>query len=121
MATTFHNTLENLRATQVWKSIFRRGRAITNRTRSVAIFGNLFLHWMPVKVREKSLRDPGDHWSAADVLLPSGGAESLPRHEGFAVCGVERGVSKELASHRGTPDGAASVLAHVSRVLPRRL
>jgi len=42
--------------TRVWKSIFRRGPAITNRTRSVAVFGNLFLHWLPVKVREKSLR-----------------------------------------------------------------
>jgi len=56
MATTFHAALEKLRTTRVWKSIFRRGPAITNRTRSVAVFGNLFLHWLPVKVREKSLR-----------------------------------------------------------------
>jgi cytochrome b6 len=48
--------LDRLRQTNVWKSIFRRGRAVTNRTRSVAIFGNLFLHLLPVKVREKSLR-----------------------------------------------------------------
>jgi len=48
--------LERLRETQVWKSIFRRGPARTNRTRSVAVFGNLFLHFLPVKVREKSLR-----------------------------------------------------------------
>ena len=37
-------------------SVFRRGPARTNRTRSLAIFGNLFLHLLPVKVREKSLR-----------------------------------------------------------------
>ncbi|HKO03352.1 MAG TPA: cytochrome b N-terminal domain-containing protein [Candidatus Acidoferrales bacterium] len=48
--------LEQLRQTRVWKSIFRRGPALTNRTRSLAVFGNLFLHFLPVKVREKSLR-----------------------------------------------------------------
>jgi len=48
-------TLERLRATRVWKSVFRRGPARTNRTRSVAVFGNLFLHFLPVKVRERSL------------------------------------------------------------------
>lgn len=48
--------LERLRGTRVWKSIFRRGPARTNRTRSLAVFGNLFLHVIPVKVREKSLR-----------------------------------------------------------------
>ena len=32
------------------------GRRVTNRTRSLAVFGNLFLHLLPVKVREKSLR-----------------------------------------------------------------
>ena len=57
MATsTFHQALERLRETRVWKSIFRRGPARTNRTRSLAVFGNLFLHFLPVKVREKSLR-----------------------------------------------------------------
>ncbi len=45
-----------LRGTRVWKSIFRRGPARTNRTRSQAIFGNMFFHLLPVKVREKSLR-----------------------------------------------------------------
>ena len=45
-----------MRETRVWKSIFRRGPARTNRTRSLAVFGNLFLHFLPVKVREKSLR-----------------------------------------------------------------
>lgn len=48
--------MERLRDTRVWRSIFRRGRALTNRTRSQAVFGNLFLHLLPVKVREASLR-----------------------------------------------------------------
>ncbi len=52
----FDRALGRLRATRVWKSIFRRGPARTNRTRSLAVFGNLFLHLLPVKVREKSLR-----------------------------------------------------------------
>ena len=56
MATSLHSVLHSLRETKVWKSIFRRGPANTNRTRSLAVFGNLFLHWLPVKVREKSLR-----------------------------------------------------------------
>src|SRR5712691_12542858 len=56
MATTFQQGFERLRATRVWKSIFRRGPALTNRTRSLAVFGNLFLHALPVKVREQSLR-----------------------------------------------------------------
>src|SRR5437667_10308117 len=56
MAATLHSALQNLRETKVWKSIFRRGPANTNRTRSIAVFGNLFLHWLPVKVREKTLR-----------------------------------------------------------------
>jgi quinol-cytochrome oxidoreductase complex cytochrome b subunit len=47
--------LGQLRGTRVWKSIFRRGPARTNRTRSLAIFGNIFLHIVPVKVRNKSL------------------------------------------------------------------
>jgi cytochrome b6 len=48
--------LDRLRQTRPWKSIFRRGPAVTNRTRSVAVFGNLFFHLLPVKVRDKSLR-----------------------------------------------------------------
>lgn len=50
------HALEQLRSTRVWKSIFRRGPARTNRTRSLAVFGSLFLHILPVKVRDKSLR-----------------------------------------------------------------
>jgi quinol-cytochrome oxidoreductase complex cytochrome b subunit len=47
--------LARLRSTRVWRSVFRRGPARTNRTRSLAIFGNFFLHIVPVKVRERSL------------------------------------------------------------------
>lgn len=54
-SSVFAQALGRLRATRVWKSIFRRGPARTNRTRSLAVFGNLFLHLLPVKVREKSL------------------------------------------------------------------
>jgi cytochrome b6 len=56
MATTWtQQALQQLRGTRVWKSIFRCGPARTNRTRSLAVFGNIFLHVLPVKVREKSL------------------------------------------------------------------
>ncbi len=48
--------MNRIRATRVWKSIFRRGPASTNRARSLAVFGNVFLHILPAKVREKSLR-----------------------------------------------------------------
>lgn len=56
MDTSIRGSMQRLSETRVWKSIFRRGPARTNRTRSLAVFGNLFLHWLPVKVREKSLR-----------------------------------------------------------------
>ena len=57
MGTSFiENSHVWLRTTRVWTSIFRRGPARTNRTRSLAIFGNLFLHLLPVKVRDHSLR-----------------------------------------------------------------
>jgi cytochrome b6 len=57
MATSgFDLWLDRLRKTRVWQSVFRRGPARTNRTRSLAVFGNLFLHALPAKVREKSLR-----------------------------------------------------------------
>ena len=57
MANSSHQQwMERLRGTELWKSVFRRGPALTNRTRSQAIFGNVFLHILPVKVRQKSLR-----------------------------------------------------------------
>ena len=60
--TSIGSILDSLRATRVWKSVFRRGPARTNRTRSLAIFGNIFLHMLPVKVREKSLRVRATHY-----------------------------------------------------------
>lgn len=56
MANSLQTTVERLRNGRVWRSISRRTPARTNRTRSIAIFGNLFLHVLPVKVREQSLR-----------------------------------------------------------------
>ena len=57
MATPFQPAVKKLRGSRIWKSIFRRDySARTNRSRSRAIFDNLFLHVLPVKVREASLR-----------------------------------------------------------------
>jgi cytochrome b6 len=56
MSASLQSTLKGICNNRVWRSIFRRSPARTNRTRSLAIFGNLFLHALPVKVREKSLR-----------------------------------------------------------------
>jgi len=69
MGASFNTALENLRTTRVWKSVFRRGPAVTNRTRSLAIFGNLFLHWLPVKVRERSLRVRAGYYLGSLSLL----------------------------------------------------
>jgi cytochrome b6 len=56
MASGMQPLLTRVREGHVWRSISRRGSATTNRNRSLAIFGNLFLHVLPVKVRDKSLR-----------------------------------------------------------------
>ncbi len=69
MVTSFHSSLESLRTTRVWKSIFRRGPAITNRTRSLAVFGDLMLHWLPVRVREKSLHVRATYYLGSLSLL----------------------------------------------------
>jgi quinol-cytochrome oxidoreductase complex cytochrome b subunit len=71
MATQFslHGVLERLRGTRVWRSIFRRGPARTNRTRSLAIFGSLFFHFLPVKVREKSLRVRASYYLGSITFL----------------------------------------------------
>jgi quinol-cytochrome oxidoreductase complex cytochrome b subunit len=69
MATSFSEGIARLRETRIWKSIFRRGPAVTNRTRSLAVFGNLFLHWLPVKVREKSLRVRASYYLGSISLL----------------------------------------------------
>ncbi|HXJ17396.1 MAG TPA: cytochrome b N-terminal domain-containing protein [Candidatus Polarisedimenticolia bacterium] len=67
--TTLHDALDRLRATRVWKSVFRRGPALTNRTRSLAIFGNIFLHFVPAKVREKSLRVRATYYLGSIAFL----------------------------------------------------
>ena len=61
--------LERVRETKVWKSVFRRGPARTNRTRSLAVFGSLFLHYLPVKVREKSLRVRATYYLGSISLI----------------------------------------------------
>jgi len=60
---------ERVRETKVWKSVFRRGPARTNRTRSLAVFGSLFLHYLPVKVREKSLRVRATYYLGSISLI----------------------------------------------------
>jgi quinol-cytochrome oxidoreductase complex cytochrome b subunit len=47
---------ERLITTQVWQSVFRHRYLDSNRNRSLAVFGNVFLHIHPVKVRERSIR-----------------------------------------------------------------
>ncbi len=58
-----------LRGSRVWRSVFRRGPALTNRTRSIAVFGNLFLHVLPVKVRDKSLRVRATYYLGSFTLF----------------------------------------------------
>jgi len=41
--------------TRVYRSIVRRGLAATNRNRSLAVFGNFFLHIHPVKVNVRAI------------------------------------------------------------------
>ncbi len=69
MGNSWQNILETPRNTRIWKSIFRRGPARTNRTRSIAVFGNLFLHVLPVKVREQSLRTRATYYLGSFSLF----------------------------------------------------
>lgn len=41
---------------QVWRSAFRHGLPLSNRTRAEAVFYNFFLHVHPTKVRKRSIR-----------------------------------------------------------------
>jgi len=52
---TLHDTKEKIIQTKVWRSIFRHRYTESNRNKSLTIFSNVFLHVLPVKVREKSL------------------------------------------------------------------
>jgi len=47
---------EKVRATQLWKSIFRHGYPDTPRNRTLAVLSNFFLHLHPVKVRRSGIR-----------------------------------------------------------------
>jgi quinol-cytochrome oxidoreductase complex cytochrome b subunit len=69
MVNSSQTALERLRNSPVWKSIFRRGPARTNRSRSIAVFGNLFLHVLPVKVREQSLRVRATYYLGSFALF----------------------------------------------------
>src|SRR5437867_9176295 len=47
---------ENVKTSQVWKSIFRHGMPADPRNRSLAVLSNVFLHLHPVRVRKSGLR-----------------------------------------------------------------
>ncbi len=52
---TSRSILEAITRNRVYRSIVRRGLADTNRNRSLAIFGNFFLHIHPVKVNLRAI------------------------------------------------------------------
>ena len=47
---------ENVKTSQVWKSIFRHGKPVDPRNRSLAVLSNVFLHLHPVRIRKSGLR-----------------------------------------------------------------
>ncbi|MDE3057060.1 MAG: cytochrome b N-terminal domain-containing protein [Bacteroidota bacterium] len=47
---------EKLFRSQVWRSMFRHGLPLSNRTRAEAVFYNFFLHVHPTKVRKRSVK-----------------------------------------------------------------
>lgn len=48
--------LKQIQKTKVWKSVFRRTYKDTPRNRAMAIFGTVFLHLHPVKIRESAVK-----------------------------------------------------------------
>ena len=48
--------IDKIRRSTAWKSIFRSGSIKSNLGRSLLIFNNVFLHVLPVKVKEDTLR-----------------------------------------------------------------
>jgi len=52
---TIATLTRNLERNRVYRSIVRRGLADTNRNRSLAVFGNFFLHIHPVKVNVRAI------------------------------------------------------------------
>ena len=49
-------SLRKMVESRVWRSIFRHGLPLSNRTRAEAVFYNFFLHVHPTKVRKHSIR-----------------------------------------------------------------
>ena len=49
-------TLQDIRDTRVWRSVFRGGSGANNLRRSMAIQQNVFLHLASVKARKKRAR-----------------------------------------------------------------
>lgn len=50
------NSLRALTRSQLWRSVFRHGLPLSNRTRAEAVFYNFFLHIHPTKVRKRSVK-----------------------------------------------------------------
>ena len=50
------SVLDQVRATQVWNSIFRHGIPRDRRTRVMAVMSNVFLHLHPVAIRKSGIR-----------------------------------------------------------------
>lgn len=48
--------LDSIRASQIWRSIFRHGPPNTARNRVLAVLSNFFLHLHPVKTRRSGIR-----------------------------------------------------------------
>ena len=48
--------MKKVTQSQVWRSVFRHGLPLSNRTRAEAVFFNVFLHLHPTKVRKRSIK-----------------------------------------------------------------
>ncbi len=55
MEKTVSNYFDDLRATRVWRSVFRSGTGSSTLHRSLAIQQNVFLHLFSTKVRRRML------------------------------------------------------------------
>ncbi len=51
-----NKTLQKIVDSRIWRSVFRHGLPLSNRTRAEAVFYNFFLHLHPVKVRKRSIK-----------------------------------------------------------------
>ncbi len=47
---------DEIRASQVWRSVFRHGYPDTERNRTLAVLSNVFLHLHPVRMRKSGIR-----------------------------------------------------------------